>query len=160
MLKKVQQAVLFESMGKSDESYKIYESIILKNANEICTALSLVIKLLCKENKFNKAEEYVRCGQKLIETFELGEYQKYSFDFHIATEKKDKEKTIEAIKNLMSSLNSVNDFMKSDLYRHMEFDEPFNIDIDEYKRTTKEVIAKDKALEFIKDDSRLELLLR
>jgi putative transcriptional regulator len=74
--KKIQQALLFESSGKIDEAYGIYEGILLKNAHETLAVLSFIIKLLCKENKFSKAEEYSERAKKIVEVFDLRAYNK------------------------------------------------------------------------------------
>lgn len=158
--KTFQQALLFESIGKLNDAYSVYENMILKNANEIYTALSLIIKQLCKENKFNETEKYSECAKKLVETFDLGEFNKYSLDLFIAIEKQDKERTIEIIKNMVDKEDSINNFMNSKLYMHMTFKNPSHIRPDEYKKYTKVLIEKIKELDFIKDDYRVKSLLR
>ncbi|MBW6410878.1 helix-turn-helix domain-containing protein [Clostridium weizhouense] len=157
--KKFQQALLFETSGKFDESYGIYEGMILKNSNEILSVLSLIIKQLCKENKYSEAEEFSERAKKLIEVFDLGTYNKYLLDLYLVIENQDKEKTIETIINMVNKASSMNDFMKSKLYTHMEFNNNHSISKNEYKRIVKMSIKKDKTLDFVKDDPRVKFLL-
>lgn len=157
--KKFQQALLFESSGKIDEVYGIYEGILLKNANETWSVLSLIIKMLCKENKFSEVEEYSERAKKLVEVFDLGAYNKYILDLSLAREKQDKEKTIEIIGNMVNEASSMNDFMKSKLYTHIKFNNAHSMSRDEYKRFVKMSIKKDKTLDFVKNDSRIKFLL-
>lgn len=157
--KKLQQAVLFETTGKFDEAYAIYEGILLKNANEILSALTLTIKILCKENKFSEAVEYSERAKKLVEVFDLGAYNKYLLDLFLAIEKQDKERTIEMIKNMVNEASSMNDFMKSKLYTHMKFNDVHSMSTDDFKRFVKSSIKKDKTLDFVKNDPRIKFLL-
>jgi putative transcriptional regulator len=154
--KKLQQAVLFENSGKFDEAYVIYEGMVLKNANEILSALTLTIKILCKENKFSEAEEYSERAKKLVEVFDLGAYNKYLLDLFLAVERQDKERTIEMIENIVNEANSMNDFMKSKLYTHMKFNDAHSMSIDELKSFVKSSIKKDKTLDFVKNDPRIK----
>ncbi|WP_419748351.1 helix-turn-helix domain-containing protein [Clostridium perfringens] len=157
--KKVQQALLFENRGEYDKAYGIYESKLWKSSHEILAALSFIINLLYKENKFNEAEEYVEFSKKVIELFDFGEYYKYQLDLSLAKEKYDKEKAIEIIIKLVSEANSMNNTMKSKLYSHMKFNLNSSISKDKYEKMVKEAIKKDKNLDFIKNDYRIKSLL-
>jgi putative transcriptional regulator len=157
--KKFQQALLLESSGKIDESYGIYEGILFKNSNEIWAVLSFIIKMLCKENKFSEAEEYLERAKKLAEVFDLGAYNKYVLDLSLAREKQDKEKTIEIIRNMVNEASSMNDSMRSKLYKNMKFNVTHSISKDKYENLVKMLIKKDKTLDFVKNDSRIKFLL-
>ena len=148
--KKIQQALLFESSGEYEKAYSIYESKLWKDSHEVFGILSFIINLLYKENKFNEAEEYVEFCKKIIEVFEFGEYYKYQLDLSLAKEKRDKDKTIEMIIKIVSEANSMNNSMKSKLYRHMKFNVNSSISKDKYEKMVKEAIKKDKTLDFVK----------
>ena len=163
--KKLHQALIFESSGKIEEAYGVYESVILKDANEIYTALSLMIKQMCKEEKLDEAEEYSNKTKKIVDALEMGEYNKHSLDLLFAIEKKDKEKTIEIFQKMVDATDSLNDFMKSCLYKHIKFN--FNpLDEEEtkkyremLKKSIKKSLKEDKSLDFIKDDPRIKAVL-
>lgn len=157
--KKIQQALLFESSGEYDKAYSIYEKKLWENSHQVFATLSFIINLLYKENKFSEAEEYVECGKKVIEVFGFGAYYKYQLDLSLAAEKHDKEKTIEMIIKIVSEASSMDDAMKSKLYKNMKFNVNSSISKDKYERIVKEAIKKNKALDFIKDDSRIKFLL-
>ena len=157
--KKIQQALLFESSGEYEKAYSIYESKLWKDSHEVFGILSFIINLLYKENKFNEAEEYVEFCKKIIEVFEFGEYYKYQLDLSLAKENRDKDKTIEMIIKIVSEANSMNNSMKSKLYRHMKFNVNSSISKDKYEKMVKEAIKKDKTLDFVKNDSRIKSIL-
>ncbi|WMJ79776.1 helix-turn-helix domain-containing protein [Clostridium sp. MB40-C1] len=157
--KKIQQALLFESSGKIDEAYGIYEEKLRINAHETFAALSFIINLLYKEKKLIEAEEYIECAKKVTEVFDLGAYHKYQLDLSLAREKQDKEKAIEMIINMVNEASSMNDSLKSKLYKHMKFNVTNSWDKDKYERLVKGAIKKDKTLDFVKNDSRIKFLL-
>ncbi len=158
--KKIQQALLYESSGKIDEAYGIYEGELRKNAHETFTALSLMINLSYKEKKFSEAEEYIKRAKKVSDVFDLGAYYKYQLELSLAKEKQDKEKTIEMIINMVNEASSMNDSMNSKLYRHIKFNVTNIWDKDKYERAVKGAFKKDKTLDFVKNDSRVKFLLK
>lgn len=157
--KKIQQALLFESSGNFDEAYGIYEEKLRNNAHETFAALSFIINLSYKENKFIEAEQYIERAKKVAEVFDLGAYHKYQLELSLAKEKQDKEKAIEMIINMVNEASSMNDSLKSKLYRHIKFNVPNSWDSDKYKQLVKGIIKEDKTLDFIKNDSRIKFLL-
>ena len=156
--KKIQQALLFESSGKIDEAYGIYEDKLKKNAFETFTVLSLIIRMLYKEKKISEAEEYIECAKKVAEVFDFGVYHKYELDLSLAIEKQDKEKTIEAIINMVNEASSMDDSMKSKLYKHMKINVTTNWSKDKYGKLVKGVFKKNKRLDFVKNDARIKFL--
>lgn len=158
--KKIQQALLFESSGKIDEAYGIYEGKLRENAHEAFTALSLMINLSYKEKKFSEAEEYIERAKKVADAFDMGAYHKYQLDLSLAREKQDKEKAIEMIINMVNEASSMDGSMESKLYKHMKFNVTNSWGKDKYEKLVKGAIKKDKTLDFVKNDSRIKLLLK
>jgi transcriptional regulator with XRE-family HTH domain len=157
--KKIQQALLFESCGKIDEAYGIYEDKLRKNSQETFADLAFIIALLYKEKKFSEAEEYIERAKKVADAFDMGAYHKYQLELSLAREKQDKEKAIEMIINMVNEASSMDDSMKSKLYKHMKFNVTNSWDKDKYERAVKGAIKKDKTLDFVKDDARIKFLL-
>jgi transcriptional regulator with XRE-family HTH domain len=157
--KKIQQALLFESSGKNEEAYGVYEEKLRKNAYETFTAFSLIIHLLYKEKKFSEAEEYIERAKKVAEVFDLGVYHKHQLDLSLAIEKKDKEKAIEMIINMVNEASSMDASMGSKLYKHMKFDVTNSWSKDKYERLVKGAFKKNKTIDFVKNDSRIRFLL-
>lgn len=158
-LKKVQQALLFERLEKVEEAYGVYEDILRNDALEAFGALGFIINLLFKENKFSEAEEYIERGKKLVEVFDLGSYHKYTLDLSLAKEKQDKEKAIEMIMNMVNEADSMDNSMKSKLYKHRKLNMTNSWSRDKYKKLVKGSIKKDKTLDFVKSDPRIKFLL-
>lgn len=157
--KKIQQALLLESSRKIERAYGVYEEILLNNVYESLGDLFLIIRLLLKENKFSETEEYTVRAKKLVEVFDLGAYHKYTLDLSLAKKKQDKERAIEIITNMVYEANSIDNFMKSKLYRHRKLKVTNSWSKDKYERIVKISIKKDKILDFVKNDPRIKFLL-
>jgi len=157
--KKIQQALLFESCKKIDEAYGVYEEILFSHAHEALGALAFIIELLLKENKLSEVEEYTERSKKLVEAFDLGSYRKFALDLSLAKEKQDKEKAIETIINMINEADSMDNGMKSKLYRHKKWIVTNSWSKEKYEILVKEALKKDKTLDFVKDDARIKFLL-
>ena len=159
--KNFQKAILYKSSKNFQESYSICEEIILMNSHEIVGALSLIIEMLCNEKKFDELKEYLECTKSIIDAVELGEYYKNELQLYVAQEKQDKEKTIEMVRKTIDEANSMSNHMKSNLYKHMNF----NKSVCEYneKQVVKDMMKKkiegNKEFNFIKDDFRIKSIL-
>jgi tetratricopeptide (TPR) repeat protein len=157
--KKFQQAVLFESSEKFDEAYGVCEDVLFGVAHEALGALYLIIGMLLKENKFSEAEEYTERAKKLVEVFDLGVYRKYALDLSLAKEKQDKERAIEMITNMVDEADSMDNGMKSKLYKHRKWKVTNSWSKDKYESLVKRSIKIDKTLDFVKNDPRIKFLL-
>ena len=157
--KKIQQALLLESSGKIEEAYSVYEDILWSHAHEAFGALCFIENLLLKENKLNEAEEYIEQAKMLVEVFDLGAYHKYALDLSLAKEKQDKEKAIEMVINMVNEADTMDNGMKSKLYRHKRWEVSNSWSKDKYENLVKGAFKKDKTLDFVKDDPRIKFLL-
>lgn len=98
--------------------------------------------MLYKEKKISEAEEYIERAKKVAEVFDFGAYHKYELDLSLAIEKGDKGKTIEAIINMVSEASSMDNSMKSKLYKHMKFNVTNNWSKDKYEKLVKGILKK------------------
>ncbi|NRS83822.1 hypothetical protein BD780_001047 [Clostridium tetanomorphum] len=60
---------------------------------------------------------------------------------------------------MVNEASSMDDSLKSKLYKHMKFHVTNSWDKDKYERLVKSTIKKDKTLDFVKNDSRIKFLL-
>jgi len=155
--KQLMQAMLFEKQDKNEQVYEIYEGIIYKDANEICSVIQLILRLLSKEEEYTKAERYVDLGKKVAGLFDLGEYIENTPELFLAMDKHDNERSLNALEQMASGIDTVSDFIKSDLYSHMKFKETSNLNI---RAMIKKGLESDKKLDFIKNDPRFKAVLK
>ncbi|NOW09059.1 hypothetical protein DFH84_000948 [Clostridium saccharobutylicum] len=76
----------------------------------------------------------------------MGAYHKYQLELSLAIEKQDKEKAIEMIINMVNEASSMDDPMKSKLYKHKKFNVTNSWSKDKYESLVKRVLKKEMIL--------------
>lgn len=156
-MKNLYQAQIFEKTSKEKSAYEIYEGMILKSANEIMFPLSLIIKQLCDENKYDIAEKYIDILQKTVVLYDLDKISLFQSEMIISLHKKDKESAIKDLKKVISKIEKFSDYDKSQLYAFRKYkNSPY--DSKKYKELVKMLVDKNSDYEFIRDDSRVKKL--
>lgn len=157
--KKILQAQIFEKTGKNKDSYEIYDEIILKSAGEIMTALSFIIMHLCDENKYDVAEEYNEVYKKTNELYQLGAYSRIVSEMTISMKKEDKEQIVNDLEKVINEFNNFKEDTSSNLYSFRKY-KTNSADTDEWKRLLKRTIEINRDFDFIRDDERVQTLLK
>lgn len=151
--KRIMQATLFLNEGKNSESYEIYEGMLLEFSRKIGGIIHIIVTMLCKEGKYEDAQKYADIGRKIAEIFELGAYDENISHMFLSIEKKDKEKSLEMIENIINSLETMIAYQKSSLYVHIKFKET---NLEPIKSMLKKAFKNDSNLDFIKDEPRFK----
>lgn len=145
------RALLFVKQGKIREAYQLYERILFSGYNDISWSLSGSFGLALKEVDMDQAEFLVQKQKEIARVMEMGNYMEVSAELPLALYRKDLERTLELLQEIVESAETLTDFKQSRLYRHMEFSEtaPENI-----KWMLLKSLEKDEDLEFLKKDAR------
>lgn len=157
--KTFQQAALFKSQGKLDEAYYVCEDLLLNNVNETLNVLIVIISMLDEEKKFDEAEYYLESAKKHIQAYDLGVYYEHSLELMLAKIRQDKERVIKCIINMFNEANSINNVLKSKLFRHRNAEEKHENSNEGYRNMVIEMIRQDSDLDFVKNDSRIKIIL-
>jgi len=156
--KRQAQAMLFYKQGKKDEAYEIYEQLLYQGANDITSVLHLIVNRLINDDNFNMIPRYVNIANQIAKLFELGSYIENTPDLFVAIAKKNKEKCLESLEKMVSGIDSVYDYTKSELYAHIHFKE--NSDNGIMKDMIKRGLESDEGLEFLKDDVAFKNIIK
>ncbi len=148
--KRMMQAMLFYNQDKKKEAYEVYELMLYKASNEICSTLQLIANMLCKEKKYDIAEKYADLGKKVAELFHLGTYIAYTPKMLVAIQKEDKEESIRMLEKMVEGLETMGDFENSPLYTHIKFKKIENMS--DAKKMIKRALESDKDLDFIREE--------
>lgn len=145
------RAMLLERQGRTDEAHKLYERILFSGYSDISWALSGSFGLALKEADMEQAQFLVQKQTEIAHAMEMGSYMEASAELPLAMYRKDKERTLKILQEIVESAETLTDFKQSRLYRHMEFSEsgPENI-----KWMLAKSLDKDEDLEFLKNDVR------
>lgn len=158
--KQLIQAMLFKNQGKNEKAYEIYERMLLKNANELWNIIQLIIRLLSQEEAFNKTKRYIDLGKEVVQLFDLGAYSENTTELFLAIERRETEKSLEILEQMVSKIETISDFRKSDLYTHINFREPHGSDFDMAKSMLKRGLESDEESAFLKDEPRFKAIIK
>ena len=120
-MKKYYQGRLYQEQGKIEEAYEKYENVIFSEYSVFYIVLSMMAGLALQENDIDYARFISEKVQSISHTLERGKYNEYSPMLDIACARKDVEGTYKVVKRLLENIDTMYDFTKSGLYKHMKF---------------------------------------
>lgn len=120
-MKKIEQGRLYAEQGKISEAYEKYESTLFAEYNTCNLALSMMMLLAMQEENMGHARFLVEKMGELSRLFEMGAYNEHSSMLNIVSTEKNVEETYKVVKYLLENVETMYDFRKSGLYRHMKF---------------------------------------
>lgn len=120
-MKKFYQGRLYQEQGKTEEAYEKYENVIFSGFSTFNMVLSMMAGLALQEGDIGYARFLLEKLQAISRTLEMGKYHEYSPMLDIVCEGKDVEGTYKVVKQLLANIDTVYDFRKSGLYKHMKF---------------------------------------
>lgn len=153
---KKMQALLFEKQDKKDDAYRLYEEILYMGGMNLAQALSGIYTLAIKENDLEKAEYIVKKQSELAKVLEMGKHMEISAGLELSIYKKDKEKTLEILSEMVHTLQHLGDFRYAPLYAHMQFKDG---EMSNIYFMFKKAFENDIELAFLQDDVRYKELL-
>ena len=156
--KQIVQAMLYTNQGKLDEACELYERMLYKDANEINSFIQLILNQLIKEANYDKAEKYADLAKNVARMFDLGAYIENTPELFIAIAKKDKERSLEALEKMVSGIDFACDYIKSELYSHIKFNESSNTGF--FQEMLKSALENDEEIEFLKDEKRFKSIIK
>ena len=156
--KRLVQAMLHEKQSRNDDAYEVYETMLYQSVNEVSCVLQMILHLLCKEKKFEEAERYAELIKDLGLMFEKGEFNTFMPILLLAVEKGDKKRGIEILRHLAKGIETLDEYQKSGLFSHMKFQKFSNVE--SVKKMLRDMLIKNKELDFIRDEPEVQLLMK
>ena len=120
-MKKYYQGRLLQEQGKIKEAYEQYENVIFSGFSTLNFVLVTMAGLALQENDIGYARFLSEEVQSISHTLEMGKYNEYSPMLDIVCVGKDVEGTYKVVKQLLENVDTMYDFRKSGLYKHMKF---------------------------------------
>jgi putative transcriptional regulator len=151
------QAMIYYNQGKREEAYEIYEQLLYQDANELTSTLHLMIRRMIQNGNLDKIPRYIDIAKQIAQLFELGSYIEYSPDLFLAIAKKEKDRCLDALDKMISGMDHLYDYSKSELYTHMKFNEKADSGL--MKDMIKKGLESDESLEFLKGDLAFQKLI-
>ena len=106
-----------------------------------------------------KAQKLVDKQKELAHCFEMGKYYEISSGLELATIERDSEKVVDIMEEMLSSVEHIGDFKKSQLYEHMDFKEIREEFVEELKENLRKCFYDEEAYGFLKNNERWQKLV-
>ena len=121
--RKRKQALIYSKTGRREQAYQVYEEILFSSCQMLNIVFYSLYQLALEEKDLPQAEMWIEKERCLANLFEMGVYQEEICSLEFAAYQKDVEKTIFLAKRLLEAVDKMGEFVKSKMYRHMNFRE-------------------------------------
>lgn len=121
--RKRKQAQIYAETGRVKEAYKAYEELLFSDYQRVSMELHGMYMLALQDNDRKRAHRLVDKQKELARCFEMGKYYEISSGLELATLEKDTDSVVTIMEEMLSCVEQIGDFRKSQFYEHMEFKE-------------------------------------
>lgn len=155
--RKRKQALVDSKTGKRGEAYRAYEELIFAAYQHIQLALNDLRILYMEDSDHEMAKKLARVSSSAASAFEMGRYHEVSAALDVAVWQKDAAWTAQVVQDILDSVNTIGDFTKSSLYRHMALKEAAPGFADRLKRELLQSLD-DESFSYMRGHERWEKL--
>ncbi len=117
--RKRKEALVYSKTGKRTEAYRKYEELIFSGYQHIQMTLNDLRILYMEDGNHEMAKKLVEVSSFVASAFEMGKYNEVCFGLDVAAWEKDVAWTLQLMKDILDSIETIGDFAKSKLYQHM-----------------------------------------
>lgn len=156
--KKRLRIIICINRGNHDEAIKLLEEKLYVSASDLQNCL---VDLMLSLGRTEREEEMEFCAERLkilVENFGLWKYGKHMADYHIGIIQKDREKTLKALRLMLSTMNETYYLHDFPLYREIQTGENGMSKMSLMSKALIENLKKENGVDgngFLKDDEEL-----
>ena len=158
--RKRKQAQIYAETGRVKEAYKAYQELLFSDYQRVSMELHGMYMLALQDNDRKRAHRLVDKQKELARCFEMGEYYEISSGLELATLEKDTDSVVTIMEEMLSCIEQIGDFRKSQLYEHMEFKEIREDYMAEVKENLLKCFCDEESFGFLKNDERWQRLVK
>lgn len=159
-MKKIYRGRLYMEQGEKDDAYKMFESVIFSEYQTLNLAISLMTAMAIEKGDIREARYLAEKMGKVAGVFEMGKYRECSPLLEIACAEKNVLETYQVVEQLLNGEDSLFDFEKSRLYRHMCFKRPEGSFTENLKEKLYEGFRDEESFGYMKGNEAWEELIR
>ncbi|MBD5395132.1 MAG: hypothetical protein HDR71_12890 [Lachnospiraceae bacterium] len=157
--KKRRQAEIYSKTHRIEEAYKAYEELLFYYYQMADLVFYGMRMLARQEEDQEKVLSLIEKERQLAKVFDRGEFIEEVYNLESATVIKDADRTIEAMKKLLETVDGAFEYYQSPLYRHMNLKELPEKYILRVKESLLENIRDEETYTYMKSDKRWQELL-
>ncbi|MCM1126913.1 MAG: helix-turn-helix domain-containing protein [Lachnospiraceae bacterium] len=157
--RKRKQAFIYSKTDRKQEAYKAYEQILFSGYQMSSMVLYNLFWLAMEEEDKAKARYLVEKQSQMAKVFEMGRYNEICVRLELAAAEKEIDETIEIMRQLLESADTISKWQTSPLYEHMEFKALSDDFKESLKKTMRDNFRDEEAYGFLKGDKRYQELV-
>ena len=157
--RKRKQAFIYSKTDRKQEAYKAYEQILFSGYQMSSMVLYNLFWLAMEEEDKAKARYLVEKQSQMAKVFEMGRYNEICVRLELAAAEKEIDETIEIMRQLLESADTIREWQMSPLYEHMEFYALSDDFKESLKKTMRDNFRDEEAYGFLKGDKRYQELV-
>lgn len=158
-MKKIYQGRLYKERQEKEAAYKMFENVIFSEYQTLNFAFSLMEAAAIEEGDLKKARYLAEKMGAIAEIFEMGKYQECSSMLDVVCAEKNIAETYHVAEQLLKSVDSLWDFQKSRLYRHIGFGRPKSSFAEDLKEKLLEGFRDEESFGYMKGNMAWEELI-
>lgn len=157
--RKRKQAFIYSRTGRKAEAWKSYEEMLFSGYQILSIVFHSLSQLAIEEEDWERANRMQDKLSRLANVFEMGAYHE-ACGLELAAVEQDKDAAIEIMSKMLDSLSEMTGFAKSDLYRHMSFQEVSEEFLENQRKNLINCFRDEEAFGFLKNDVRWQKLVK
>lgn len=142
---------LYMKQGNTEEAYEKLENVIFSEYTTLNLAFGIMITEALEENDLGYARFLAEKVCTLTNVFEMGSYNECAPMLNIVTAEKNVKGTFQLAKQLLENMDTICDFQKSRLYKHMKFREVENPYTEEMKKELLEGFRNEEDFDYMRE---------
>lgn len=157
--RKRKQALIYSKTGRREQAYQTYEEILFTTCQMLNIVFYSLYQLALEEKELQQAEMWVEKERCLASLFEMGAYQEEVCSLEFAAYQKDVEQTILSAKRMLEAVDKMGEFVKSKMYRHMNFHEINETFLAQQKEQLQKMFREKETFGYLKENPQWEALI-
>lgn len=117
--KNILKARILLEQEKKDEAAVLLERKLTEELNEIFSILSMLLDVACKEGDYERAEQIASAGEQTAVLYDQWGYSPLLLPMELAVKKKDVERSIRCIREMLKMLTERQHMSESSFYCHL-----------------------------------------
>ena len=158
-MKKVKQGQLYMEQGKTEEAFEMLEKAVFSEYTTLNMAFGIMITKALEEKDHGYARFLAEKMCTLASGFDMGKYNECAAMLNVVTAENNVEGTFLVAKQLLNNVDTLGDFQKSQLYKHMKFRKVENPYTEEMKKELLEGFRNAEEFTYMKGYEPWEKLL-
>ncbi len=158
--RKRKQALLYGKRGQLDEACRAYEELLFVQCQNVRMILQNLYTIAMEQGDKEWARYIVEKHRGIVRVYDVGDYAEWAAVLEYAVDMMDADLTLEALGQVLNHVDTLDAVTRSPLYRHMSFRSNDGAFGDLLLCKLKEGFCNDPRLGFLRNDPRLEALLK